>query len=88
MSLKPIEGSNTFFELARELKYANKQIDKLRRELAQLRNDFDKGFRVPEGWPQSGAFAAPRRETHPLQARVGPCVDSAANPSQPARCSS
>ena len=66
MSLKPIEGSNTFFELARELKYANKQIDKLRRELVQLRNDFDKGFRDPEGWPQSGApFAAARRGTHP-----------------------
>ncbi len=66
MSLKPIEGSNNFFKLAHELKYANKQIDKLRRELAQLRNDFDKGFRVPEGWPQSGApFAAARRGTHP-----------------------
>ena len=37
MSIKPIEGSNDFFELAREMKYANKQIDKLRRELAQLR---------------------------------------------------
>ena len=35
MSIKPIEGSNDFFELAREMKYANKQIDKMRRELAQ-----------------------------------------------------
>jgi len=35
MSTKSIEGSNDFFELAREMKYANKQIDKMRRELAQ-----------------------------------------------------
>ena len=35
MSIKPIEGSNHLFELAREMKYANKQIDKMRRELAQ-----------------------------------------------------
>ena len=35
MSIKPIQGSNGFFELAREMKYANKQIDKMRRELAQ-----------------------------------------------------
>ena len=66
MSIKPIEGSNHLFELARELKYANKQIDKLRRELAQLREDYDKGLRAPESWLQAGAaFAAPRRETHP-----------------------
>ena len=55
MSIKPIEGSNDFFELARELKYANKQIDKLRRELAQLRKDYDAGFGAPQGWPQTAA---------------------------------
>jgi hypothetical protein len=61
----PIEGNNDFFELAREMKYANKQIDKLRRELEQLRKDYDKGLRAPEGWLQAGAaFATPRRETH------------------------
>ena len=49
MSIKPIEGSNHLFELARELKYANKQIDKLCRELAQLRKDYDQGRRAPEG---------------------------------------
>ena len=65
MSIKPIEGSNHLFELARELKYANKQIDKLRRELAQLRKDYDQGLRAPEGWLQAGGtFATPRRETH------------------------
>ena len=65
MSIKPIEGSNDFFELAREMKYASKQIDKLHRELAQLRKDYDKGLRAPEGWLQAGAaFATPRRETH------------------------
>ena len=47
MSIKPIEGRNDFFELARELKYANKQIDKLSRELAQLRKDYDAGLRAP-----------------------------------------
>ena len=66
MTIKSIEGSSDFFELAREMKYANKQIDKLRRELEQLRKDYDKGLRTPEGWLQAGAaFAAPRRETHP-----------------------
>ena len=55
MSIKPIEGRNDFFELARELKYANKQIDGLRRELAQLRKDYDEGLRAPESWPQAGA---------------------------------
>ena len=58
MSIKPIEGSNHFFELARELKYANKQIDKLRRDLAQLRKDYDAGFRAPESWAQAGAAVA------------------------------
>jgi len=47
MSIKPIEGSNHLFELAREMRYANKQIDKLSRELAQLRKDYDAGFRAP-----------------------------------------
>jgi hypothetical protein len=65
MSIKPVARSNDLFELAREMKYANKQIDKLRRELAQLRKDYDKGLRAPEGWLQAGAaFATPRRETH------------------------
>ena len=58
MSIKPIEGSNDFFELAREMKYANKQIDKLRRELAQLRKDYDAGIRAPQGWAQAGAAVA------------------------------
>ena len=58
MSIKPIEGTNYLFELARELKYANKQIDKLRRELAQLRKDYDAGVRAPEGWAQAGAAVA------------------------------
>ena len=44
MSIKLIEGSNDFFEFAHELKYANKQIDKLRRELAELRKDYDEVF--------------------------------------------
>ena len=60
MSIKPIEGSNDFFELARELKYANKQIDKLRRELAQLRKDYAEGFRAPEGWPQGSPLILAR----------------------------
>jgi hypothetical protein len=60
MSIKPTEGSHDLFELARELKYTNKQIDKLRRELAQLRKDYDAGFRAPKGWPPAGAaLAAP-----------------------------
>jgi hypothetical protein len=53
--IKPIEVNKSIFELARELKYANKQIDGLRRELAQLRKDYDEGLRAPEGWPQAGA---------------------------------
>ena len=65
MSIKPIEGRNDFFELAREMKYASKQIDKLHRELEQLRKDYDESLRAPEGWLQAGAaFATPRRETH------------------------
>ena len=36
MLIKPIEVNKSIFELARELKYANKQIDGLRRELASL----------------------------------------------------
>ena len=55
VSLKTIEGSNDFFEFAHELKYANKQLDKLRRELAELRKDYDEALRAPEGWPQAGA---------------------------------
>ncbi len=58
MSIKPIEGTNYLFELARELKYANKQIDKLRRELAQLRKDYDAGIHAPQGWAQAGAAVA------------------------------
>ena len=58
MSIKPIEGTNYLFELARELKYANKQIDKLRRELAQLRKDYDASIRAPQGWAQAGAAVA------------------------------
>jgi len=58
MSIKPIEGSNHLFELTRELKYANKQIDKLRRELAQLRKDYDAGIHAPQGWAQAGAAVA------------------------------
>ena len=57
MSIKPIEGSNHLFELARELKYANKQIDGLRRELAQLRKDYDQGLRAP-GWMAATTMAA------------------------------
>ena len=53
--IKPIEVNKSIFKLARELKYANKQIDGLRRELAQLRKDYDQGLRAPEGWPQAGA---------------------------------
>jgi hypothetical protein len=53
--IKPIEVNKSIFELACELKYANKQIDGLRRELAQLRKDYDQGLRAPERWPQAGA---------------------------------
>ena len=56
--IKPIEVNKSIFELARELKYANKQIDKLRRELAQLRKDYEAGIRAPEGWAQPGAAVA------------------------------
>ena len=58
MLIKPIEVNKSIFELARELKYANKQIDGLRRELAQLRKDYDEGLRAPEGWAQAGAAVA------------------------------
>ena len=56
--IKPIEVNKSIFELARELKYANKQIDGLRRELAQLRKDYDAGIHAPQGWAQAGAAVA------------------------------
>ena len=56
--IKPIEVNKSIFELACELKYANKQIDGLRRELAQLRKDYDASIRAPQGWAQAGAAVA------------------------------